>query len=181
MKLEAYINWGILACIISISLNFFELKSILSKHNVSGLIINTVSVSSALSSFSILFVLISDKILKPDLISVTDNILLFKKLYGDKVFTVALTAENNYLEHNLRSRGSEKDIDREVRLDRVFDEIKTIQEMRKEKLIDRVIEVGWDSRDRLSEIVVNEVSQEIKSPIERENILKFGACPDNHL
>jgi len=100
-----------------------------------------------------------------------DNILLFKELYGDKVFTVALTAENDYLEHNLRSRGSEKDIDREVRLDRAFNEIKTIQEMRKEKLIDRVIEVGWNNRDKLSEIVVNEVSREIEPPIERENEL----------
>ncbi|MDP2684837.1 MAG: hypothetical protein Q8P20_07425 [bacterium] len=102
-----------------------------------------------------------------------DNILLFKKLYGDKVFTVALTAEKDYLEHNLRSRGSEKDIDLEVRLDRAFDVIKTIQEMWKEKLIDRVIEVGWDNRDKLSEIAINEVSREIEPPIERENKLKF--------
>jgi len=102
-----------------------------------------------------------------------DNILLFKKLYGDKVFTVALTAEKDYLDHNLRSRGSEKDTDREVRLNRAIDEIKTIQEMWKEKLIDRVIEVGWNNRDNLSEIAVNEVSREIEPPIERENKLKF--------
>jgi len=102
-----------------------------------------------------------------------DNILLFKELYGDKVFTIALTAKKDYLEHNLRSRGSEKDIDREVRLDRAFDEIKTIQEMRKEKLIDRVIEVGWDNRENLSEIAVNEVSREIEPLVERENKLKF--------
>ena len=102
-----------------------------------------------------------------------DNILLFKKLYGDKVFTVALTAEKNYLEHNLRLRGSEKDIDREVRLNRAFNEIKTIQEMWKEKLIDRVTDVGWNNRDKLSEIMINEVSKEIESPIERENKLKF--------
>lgn len=102
-----------------------------------------------------------------------DNILLFKELYGDKIFTIALTAEKDYLEHNLRSRGSEKDIDREVRLDRAFDEIKTIQEMWKEKLIDRVIEVGWDNRENLSEIVVNEVLREIEPLVERENKLKF--------
>lgn len=102
-----------------------------------------------------------------------DNILLFKELYGDMIFTIALTAEKDYLEHNLRSRGSEKDIDREVRLDRAFDEIKTIQEMWKEKLIDRVIEVGWDNRENLSEIAVNEVSREIEPLVERENKLKF--------
>lgn len=102
-----------------------------------------------------------------------DNIPLFKKLYGDKVFTVALTAKKDYLEHNLRSRGSEKDFYREARLNKAFDEITTIQEMWKEKLINKVIDVGWNNRDNLAEIMVNEVSREIKSPIERENKLKF--------
>lgn len=102
-----------------------------------------------------------------------DNILLFKKLYSDKIFTVALTAEKDYLEHNLRLRGSGKDIDREVRLNKAFDETTTIQKMWKEKLIDRVIEVGWDNRENLSEIVVNEVLREIEPLVERENKLKF--------
>lgn len=102
-----------------------------------------------------------------------DNILLFKKLYGDKIFTVALTAEKDYLEHNLRLRDSEKDIDREVRLNKAFDEITTIQEMWKEKLINKVIDVGWHNRENLAEIAINQVSQEIKPPIERENELKF--------
>ncbi len=102
-----------------------------------------------------------------------DNIALFKNLYGNKVFTVALTAKNDYLEHNLKSRGSEKDIDREARLDKAFDEIKTIQIMLEKKLIDRVINVGWNNRDELSEIAVNEVSREIKPSIEQEIKLKF--------
>jgi len=102
-----------------------------------------------------------------------DNIPLFKELYGDKVFTVALTAEKDYLEHNLKSRGSEKNIDREARLNKAFDEITTIQKMWKEKLIDKIIDVGWNNRDNLAKIMVNEVSREIDPPIERENILKF--------
>ncbi len=118
-----------------------------------------------------------DKMLENNEIVLTeihpDNILLFKKLYGDKIFTVALMAENDYLEHNLKSRGSEKDIDREIRLNRAIDEIKIIQKMREEELIDRIIEVNWGNRDELSEIVVGEVSREIELPIEQENKLKF--------
>jgi len=102
-----------------------------------------------------------------------DNISLFKELYGNNVFTIALIAEKEYLEHNLKLRDSETKIDRKLRLNSATNEIKTIQEMRKEKLIDIIIEVGWNNRDQLSELVVNEVLREIKPLIERENKLKF--------
>jgi ribose 1,5-bisphosphokinase len=102
-----------------------------------------------------------------------DNISLFKKLYEDTVFIVALTAENDYLEHNLKSRGSEKEAERTIRLDRAFDEMNTIKKMQEEKLVDKVIEVGWDNRDELSEIAIKSVSQEIEPLLERENILQI--------
>lgn len=102
-----------------------------------------------------------------------ENIALFKKLYGNRVFTIALIAAREYLEHNLKSRGSEKDIDRDIRLNKAVDEIKMIKELKKAELIDKIIEVNWDNRNKLAELVVSEITQEINSPIEWKNKLKL--------
>jgi len=102
-----------------------------------------------------------------------DNIALFKKLYGSRVFTIALIAARKYLEHNLKSRGSEKDIDRDIRLNKAVDEIKMTEKLKKTELIEKIIEVNWDNRNKLAELVVNEVAQEINFPIEWKNELKL--------
>lgn len=90
-----------------------------------------------------------------------DNISLFKELYSNRVFIIALIANKEYLEHNLKARGSEKDIDMTVRLDKTTSEVRVIKEMQEEKLIDKIIEVNWDNKDKLAELIINEAGQEI--------------------
>lgn len=102
-----------------------------------------------------------------------DNMSLFKKLYGKNVFAIALTAKKEYLEHNLKERDSEKEADRNLRLNSAINEINIIQRMQKEGLINKIIEIDWDNRDKLSELVVNEVLQETKPQVEQENKIKF--------
>ncbi len=102
-----------------------------------------------------------------------DNIPLFKKLYSDQVFIIALIAKNEYLKYNLKLRNSEKETDKTLRLNRAAQEIESIRKMQKEKLINSLLEINWNNRDKLSELVVNEVMQEIRPLIEQENKLKF--------
>jgi len=102
-----------------------------------------------------------------------DNLQLFKQLYGDNVFAVALTAKIEYLRHNLESRASEKDNEIEARLSKAIDEIESIERLREEGLINRAIQVDWDNRDKLSELVINEVKQEMEPVIEKENKIKL--------
>ncbi len=102
-----------------------------------------------------------------------DNIALFKKLYGDKVYLLAITAESEYLKYNLQLRNSEKEVDKMIRLKSATKEIKVIKEMWREKLIDKIINVNWNNRNELAELVISEVGQEVKSPIEKENKLEL--------
>jgi ribose 1,5-bisphosphokinase len=102
-----------------------------------------------------------------------DNVALLKKLYGDKIYLLAITAENEYLEYNLQLRNSEKGIDKTIRLESAAKEIKVIEEMWKKNLIDKIINVNWDNRNELAELAINEVGQEVELPTERENKLKL--------
>lgn len=102
-----------------------------------------------------------------------DNVVLLKKLYGDKIYLLAITAENEYLEYNLQLRNSEKGMDKVIRLESAAKEIKVIEEMWKKNLINKIINVNWDNRNKLAELAINEVGQEVKLPTERENKLKL--------
>ena len=102
-----------------------------------------------------------------------DNIPLFKKLYGSRVFAIALTSETEYLEYNLKSRNSENDIDRETRLNKAIDEIKMIEKLRRKKLIDKIVKVNWDNRDELAELITNEVEQKLRLPAKKEYKIKL--------
>jgi len=102
-----------------------------------------------------------------------DNVSLFKKLYGSRVFTIALTAETEYLEHNLKLRDSEKNIDRKIRLNKAMDEIKKIKELKRGGLIDKIVEVNWDNRDELAELIASEVEQKLRLPVEKEYKIKL--------
>ncbi|MEA2065206.1 MAG: hypothetical protein U9O66_02835 [Patescibacteria group bacterium] len=98
---------------------------------------------------------------------------MFKKLYGSKIFAIALTADDEYLEYNLKLRDSEKDIDREARLNKAMDEIKMIEKLKKEGLINKIVEINWDNRDELAELITNEVEQELRLPAEKEYKIKL--------
>lgn len=102
-----------------------------------------------------------------------DNVSLFKKLYGSRVFTIALTAETEYLEYNLKLRDSEKNIDRKIRLNKAMDEIKKIKELKRGGLIDKIVEVNWDNRDELAELIASEVEQKLRLPVEKEYKIKL--------
>lgn len=102
-----------------------------------------------------------------------DNVSLFKKLYGDKVYLLAIIAKNEYLKHNLRLRNSEKGIDEPVRLQSATREIKIIKEMCEKKIINKIINVDWNNRNELTELVINEIGQKVKLLVERKNKLKF--------
>ncbi len=102
-----------------------------------------------------------------------DNVRIFKKIYQEKLFTVALMAEQEYLEHNLRSRRSEQEEEIKRRITDSQKEVETIKELREAGLIDSFVEVGWDNRETLSEIMVERVSGEVKS-LSRENKLNLS-------
>ena len=102
-----------------------------------------------------------------------DNAMLFKELYGDKIFMVVLTANKDYLEHNLKSRDSEKDAEQEDRLNKAITEIEAIQLMRNDGLISKNIQVDWNNREKIAEIVTDELSKEIEPYINNENESEF--------
>ena len=86
---------------------------------------------------------------------------------------LAITAERKYLEYNLQLRNPEKGIAKVIRLENATKEIKVIEEMCEKKLIDKIINVNWNNRNELVGIVINEVRQEVKLPIKRENKMKL--------
>ncbi len=102
-----------------------------------------------------------------------DNVRIFKKIYQEKLLTIALMAEQEYLEHNLRNRKSEKEEEIKRRLADSQKELEAIKELREAGLIDSFVEVGWDNRDALSEIMAERVSGEVKS-LSRENKLNLS-------
>jgi len=98
-----------------------------------------------------------------------DNIKLFKRLYGDKIYLLAITAENEYLKHNLQLRDSEQIIDITVRLKSAIREINIIKKMKKKKLINRIINANWNNRDKLGRLVIDDLRKEINTSIKKEN------------
>jgi guanylate kinase len=118
-----------------------------------------------------------DGMLKSDQMVLTeihpDNIQLFKKIFGDQIFAIALIAEKQYLGHNLEERNSEKPEEKDYRLDKADKEIRSIREMHENGSIDKMIKVDWDNRNELSKTVIDEISQEFNLPIANENRLKL--------
>ncbi|MEK7497970.1 MAG: hypothetical protein AAB656_03560 [Patescibacteria group bacterium] len=82
-----------------------------------------------------------------------DNATPFKNRYGDKVKLVALIAEKVYLEANIRGRATETEDAVQVRLNAAIAEVEEINRLREQGLIDHVIEVNTENRDRLAQIV----------------------------
>ncbi len=101
-----------------------------------------------------------------------DNVRIFKKTYQEKLFMVALMAEQEYLEKNLRNRKSEQEEEIKRRLVDSQKELEMIKELREDGLIDSFVEVSWENRNDLSEIIVERVSNEIK-PLFKENKLNL--------
>ena len=88
-----------------------------------------------------------------------DNIITFKKLYKDKISIIALIAEKEYLENNLKLRESEKKYNLIVRITTARKEIAKIKKLNKKSLIDSVIELNRENRNNLSEIIIKEVKR----------------------
>lgn len=92
----------------------------------------------------------------------TDNVIPFKERFGDKIQLIALVADNDYLEKNIRARVTEEECEIQLRLKMAISEVEKIRELQSRDFIDYVIEVGGKNRARLGQIVTNLTSEILK-------------------
>lgn len=84
-----------------------------------------------------------------------DNVQLFKERYSRDIYLIGLMASGEYLDYNIKLRGSESGNDRMLRLAAAEKECRTIRELYLKGLVDEILEVGWHNRKQLAEIVVD--------------------------
>jgi len=90
-----------------------------------------------------------------------DNVEPFRKKYGDRVKLIALVADQDYLQRNLLSRSTESIEEAQLRLEQAIKEVEMIGGFLEQGLLDAVIEVSDNNREKLGEIIVAEVAKYI--------------------
>ena len=83
-----------------------------------------------------------------------DNVVAFKDRFGEQIKLIALIAESEYLESNIRNRGTESEVAIKARLDAAKDEVVKIKRLEDKGLIDYVIEVDDANRGDLAQIMI---------------------------
>ena len=86
-----------------------------------------------------------------------DNVEPFKERFGSSVKLIALVADRNYLAKNLAARNTESDEEVQLRLKKSLREVNLIQDLSRKNLLDAVIEVDDDNREKLDILVVGVV------------------------
>lgn len=84
-----------------------------------------------------------------------ENITGFKYKYGSRVILLGLIANKDYLELNIRSRGTESEELIRERILASADESSVIQKFAENGLVDHLIEVTPSNRFNLDKIVIN--------------------------
>lgn len=90
-----------------------------------------------------------------------DNVEPFREKYGDRVKLIALIADQDYLRRNLIDRDTESSEEAQLRLEQAIREVKLISDFSERGLLDAVIEVNDDNREKLGEVIVAEVGKYI--------------------
>lgn len=91
-----------------------------------------------------------------------ENVKPFKNRFHNKVKLIALVAEKDYLETNIRERATETEDSIQIRLNAAISEVEEIKKLQKQGLVDFVIEVNSDNRKNLAEIITNLTSDILK-------------------
>lgn len=103
-----------------------------------------------------------------------DNVSFFKESYKERIFLIGLVADSDYLDHNIKLRGSETESDKSKRLEAAKNENKKIIEFKEKLLVDNLVKVDWENREHIAEMVIAKVD-EFFEYIDRneENHIKF--------
>lgn len=91
-----------------------------------------------------------------------ENVVPFKHRFNNRVRLIALVAEKDYLEKNIRDRATETEESIQVRLKAAISEVEEISRLDELELIDFVIKVSNENRSNLGEIVTNLTSDILK-------------------
>ncbi len=91
-----------------------------------------------------------------------DNIILFKKLFKNRLYLISLVASLDYLKYNLKLRNSENRNIIAKRLDCARKEISLLYSYYNESLINRIFELNFDNRDDLEKNINTEIYNLIK-------------------
>jgi guanylate kinase len=91
-----------------------------------------------------------------------ENVVPFKARFQDKVKLIALVAEKDYLETNIRERATETEESIQIRLNAAISEVEEIARLDQQGLIDFVINVSNENRKNLGEIVTKLTSGILK-------------------
>jgi len=83
-----------------------------------------------------------------------DNVEPFKERFCNSVKLIALVAGRDYLAKNLAARNTESDEEVQLRLEKSLREVELIQGLSKENLLDAIIEVNDDNREKLDTLVI---------------------------
>lgn len=88
-----------------------------------------------------------------------DNVEIFKKEYGQKVFVIGLVADREYLEHNLNTRKTEQSEEKNNRLTAAQKECKKIAALKADGLVDVLFEINWENRENFSESLIGSIRE----------------------
>ena len=90
-----------------------------------------------------------------------DNVINFRLLFAQSLYLIGLVGNSEYLGLNLDSRGTETAEDRRVRVESGIGESDEIKRLLDRGLVDEIVEVNSDNRDRLTNIVVDILTKRI--------------------
>ncbi len=103
-----------------------------------------------------------------------DNVELFREKYKETLSLIGFISEKSYLECNLKERSSESEKEIALRINKGLKEIEEIKKMKEKGFIDEVVEVGWENRESLKEIVVEIVRKKVEHSFELKNEIKLN-------
>lgn len=88
-----------------------------------------------------------------------DNVRPFKTEFGEQVRVLGLTANESYLKANLANRDSETVEGQQQRLSEGLQELGMIAQLVNEGLIDSVIEVNAENRERIAQLALEKMKE----------------------